>query len=138
MDEYMSSPRRWVLTCPGLPEEVGRARRWTRDVLRGSPCVDDAELIVGELGSNAFLHTRSGAATGTFRVSLAGSDRVVSVSVTDGGGTDTAPRAGHASTDDTRGRGLTLVTALAHHVETHGDRHGRTVTAHLDRSKEQS
>ena len=138
MDEYTSRVRIWGFTCPGSPEEVGRARRWTRDVLRDSPCADDAELIVSELGANALLHTVSGDVTGTFHVSLALSDHVVSVSVTDSGGTKTAPQVEHAADEDTHGRGLAMVTALAHHVETHGDEHGHTVTAHLERCKDGS
>jgi len=136
MDEYMSRVRVWGLSCPGHPEEVGRARRWTRDILRDSPCVDDAELIVSELGSNALLHTASGDATSTFHISLALSDRVVSISVTDCGGTKTSPQAEQADNDDTHGRGLAMVNALAHQVETHGDHEGRTVTAHLNQCRE--
>jgi hypothetical protein len=45
---------------PGFPEEVSRARRWTRDILAGSPLAEDAELIVSELSANAVLHTASG------------------------------------------------------------------------------
>lgn len=148
MDEYVSrvKPRVWGLSCPGSPEEVARARRWTRDVLRGSPCADDAELIVSELTANAVLHTSSGDGAagsaeaagggaagdaGTFHVSVAVSAAVVSISVTDSGGTKTAPTVEHPGADDIHGRGLAMVAALAHHVETRGDRHGRTVTAHL-------
>jgi anti-sigma regulatory factor (Ser/Thr protein kinase) len=90
-----------------------------------------AELIVSELGSNAVVHTASGNAAGTFRVSLALSDHVVTISVTDSGGTKTPPQVGHPGDDDTHGRGLGRVTALAHPVETLGDHHGHTVTAHL-------
>ncbi|WP_078941475.1 hypothetical protein [Streptomyces cellulosae] len=52
MHEYTSTARVWGLTCPGFPEEVSRARRWTRDILRGSPLAEDAELIVSELSAN--------------------------------------------------------------------------------------
>ena len=131
MDEYTSRTRVWGFTCPGSPEEVGRVRRWTRDILRESSCADVAELIVSELGSNAVLHTASGDAAGTFRVSLALSDHVVSISVTDAGGTKTAPQVEHPNDDDTHGRGLGMVSALAHHLESLGDHHGHTVTAHL-------
>ncbi|MEC3995884.1 ATP-binding protein [Actinacidiphila sp. DG2A-62] len=67
----------------------------------------------------------------TFHVSVAVSAAVVSISVTDSGGTKTAPIVEHPGADDIHGRGLAMVAALAHHVETRGDRHGRTVTAHL-------
>jgi anti-sigma regulatory factor (Ser/Thr protein kinase) len=138
MDEYTSRVRVWGFTCPGSPEEVSRARRWTRDILHDSPCADDAELIVSELGANALLHTVSGDATGTFHISLALSDHVVSISVTDSGGVKTAPQVEHPSDEDTHGRGLGMVSALAHRVETHGDEQGHTVTAHLDRCKDAS
>ena len=45
MHEYTSTARVWGLTCPGFPEEVSRARRWTRDILRGSPLAEDAEFM---------------------------------------------------------------------------------------------
>lgn len=135
MHEYMSRPRVWGLTCPGSPEEVGRARRWTRDVLRDSPCADDAALIVTELTANAVLHANTaptvGQASGTFHVNLSVSALLVSISVTDAGGTKTAPTVEYPGTEATHGRGLAMVTALAHHVETHGDQNGHTVTAHL-------
>lgn len=126
---------------PGGPEEVGRARRWTRDVLRDSPCADDAALIVTELTANAVLHTSSGGggqAVRTFFVSLAVSPAAVSISVTDTGGTKSAPTVEHPGAEETHGRGLAMVTALAHHVETCGDQHGHTVTAHLATAKDAS
>lgn len=131
MDEYMSRVRVWGFSCPGSPEEVGRARRWTRDILRNSPCADDAELIVSELGANALVHTISGDPAGTFHITLAVSAQVVSISVTDSGGTKTTPQVERPTAEDTHGRGLGMVNALAHHVETHGDQRGHTVTAHL-------
>lgn len=134
MDEYTSGIRVWGLTCPGLLEEVGRARRWTRDILRDSPCADDAALIVTELGANTLLHTLSGDHCGSFHVSVAVSERVVSISVTDSGGTKTTPQVEHPGDEATHGRGLALVNALAQRVETHGDPQGHTVTAHLVRT----
>jgi anti-sigma regulatory factor (Ser/Thr protein kinase) len=142
MHEYLSSPRVWGLSCPGSPEEVARARRWTRDVLRESPCADDAALIVTELSTNAVLHTHTDVAAdlppGAFHVSLAVSEALVSISVTDSGGTKTAPTVEHPDADETHGRGLAMVTALAHHVETHVETHGHTVTAHLTTAKDAS
>lgn len=131
MDEYTSRVRVWGLTCPGSLEEVGRARRWTRDILRGSPCADNAALIVTELGANALLHTVSGDPAGAFHISLALSDHVVCVSVTDAGGAKSVPMVTHPSDEDTHGRGLRMVAALAQRVETHGGEDGRTVTAYL-------
>src|SRR5579884_4013538 len=66
MDEYMSRRGVWYLTCRNSPEEIGRARRWTRDMLQGQPIADDAELIVSELSTNALLHSASGCQQGTF------------------------------------------------------------------------
>jgi anti-sigma regulatory factor (Ser/Thr protein kinase) len=131
MDEYTSRVRIWGLTCPGSLEEVGRARRWARELLADSPHADDAALIVTELGANALLHTVSGDPAGSFHVSLALSEHVVCVSVTDAGGAKTRPVVGHPGEDETHGRGLGMVAALAQRVETHGGDDGRTVSAYL-------
>lgn len=131
MHEYMSKRRVWSLVCPGSPEEVGRVRRWTRDILRGFPCAEDAALIVTELGSNALLHTSSGGAAGVLSVMVTVDSRLVSISVVDSGGTKNEPQAGHPTDDDTHGRGLQLVSALTLNVEVHGDSKGHTVIAHL-------
>ncbi|RZU34722.1 hypothetical protein EV284_4322 [Streptomyces sp. BK022] len=74
--------------CPGFPDEVSRVRRWTRDILRGSPLAEDAELILSELSANAILHTPSGQEYGSFYLAVAVSAQVVAVSVTDDGGTE--------------------------------------------------
>ncbi|MBO8202865.1 ATP-binding protein [Streptomyces smyrnaeus] len=132
MHEYMSDWRIWELTCPGLPEEVGRARRWTRDVLRDSPHADDAALIVSELGSNALLHSASGSPNGSFHVSLHRSPGTVVLSVTDTGGGETKPHVETPDEDDTHGRGLGLVAALANRVRVSGDDYGRTVTVEIN------
>jgi anti-sigma regulatory factor (Ser/Thr protein kinase) len=131
MHEYTSTARVWGLTCPGFPEEVSRARRWTRDILRGSPLADDAELIVSELSSNAILHTASGTASGSFHLALAVSPQVVALSVTDAGGTGMSPKVEHQDQDAEHGRGLGMVTALAHRVVVHNSQAGHTITAEL-------
>ncbi|MGW4136573.1 ATP-binding protein [Streptomyces mirabilis] len=131
MHEYTSTARVWGLTCPGFPEEVSRARRWTRDILAGSPLAEDAELIVSELSANAILHTASGQQSGSFHLALAVSSQVVALSVTDDGGTETAPKAEHAHQDATHGRGLGMVSAIAHRVVIHDSQAGHTVTAEL-------
>ncbi|MEU8587036.1 ATP-binding protein [Streptomyces sp. NPDC048664] len=131
MHEYMSTARVWGMSCPGFPEEVSRARRWTRDILRGSPLAEDAELIVSELSANAILHTASGREYGSFHLAVAVSTQVVALSVTDDGGTSTLPKIEHQDQDAEHGRGLGMVSLLAHRVVIH-DRHpGRTVTAEL-------
>lgn len=131
MHECTSKVRVWGLTCPGFREEVGRARRWTRDVLAGHPRADDVTLIVSELGSNALLYTASGEENGAFHVSLSLSDHVIAVSVTDAGGSETVPKAEHAERDALRGRGLDIVSSHAHNVTIQGNDQGLTVTAEL-------
>lgn len=131
MHEYTSTARVWGLSCPGFPEEVSRARRWTRDILRGSPLADDAELIVSELSANAILHTASGAQSGSFHLALAVSPQVVALSVTDEGGTGTAPKVEHQDDQAEHGRGLDMVSAIAHRVVVYDSHGGYTVTAEL-------
>ncbi|MGW4887830.1 ATP-binding protein [Streptomyces murinus] len=131
MHEYTSKARVWGLSCPGFPEEVSRARRWTRDILRGSPLADDAELIVSELSANAILHTASGREYGSFHLAVAVSAQVVAVSVTDDGGTGTAPKVEHQDQDAEHGRGLGMVSVIAHRVVVHDSDQGHTVTAEL-------
>jgi anti-sigma regulatory factor (Ser/Thr protein kinase) len=131
MHEYTSTARVWGLTCPGFPEEVSRARRWTRDILRGSPLAEDAELIVSELSANAILHTASGLESGRFRLVLAVSPQVVVLSVTDDGGAATAPKVEDRDQDAEHGRGLGMVSVIAHRVVVRDSDGGRTVTAEL-------
>lgn len=133
MHEYTSTARVWGLTCPGFPEEVSRARRWTRDILHGSPLAEDAELIVSELSANAILHTSSGLTSGSFHLALAVSAQVIALSVTDAGGTSTAPKIGHQDQEAEHGRGLGMVSAIAHRVVVHDSDGGHTVTAELYR-----
>lgn len=123
--------RVWGLTCPGSPEEVGRARRWTRDILRGCPRADDVALIASELVTNAITHTASGSHAGTFHIALARSEHTVAITVIDTGGTRNEPRISQAGQDATHGRGLGMVATLATTLQVHGDHHGRTITAEL-------
>ncbi|WP_425470539.1 ATP-binding protein [Streptomyces reniochalinae] len=128
----MSTERIWELICPGLPEEVGRVRRWTRDVLHDSPHADDAALIVSELGSNALIHSASGSPNGSFHVSLHRTPGTVVLAVTDTGGGETKPHVATPNEDETHGRGLGLIAALANRVRVSGDDYGRTVTVEIN------
>ncbi|MFP8943837.1 ATP-binding protein [Streptomyces fenghuangensis] len=123
----MSTVRVWELSCPRLPAEVGRARRWTRDILHDSPCADDAALIVTELGANAVNHTTGPA----FRVTITRAAEAVTLTVTDTGAGTTYPRITHPDADATHGRGLAIVATLADDVKVHHTAHGHTVTARL-------
>ncbi|KAB1982295.1 ATP-binding protein [Streptomyces triticiradicis] len=131
MHEYTSTARVWGLTCPGFPEEVSRARRWTRDILRDSPLAEDAELIVSELSANAILHTASGKESGSFHLALAVSSQVIALSVTDDGGTGSAPAVEHQDQEAEHGRGLGMVSVIAHRVVVHDSDGGHTVIAEL-------
>ncbi|MFD7920705.1 ATP-binding protein [Streptomyces sp. NPDC059740] len=131
MHEYMSTAKVWGLSCPGFPEEVRRARRWTRDILHGFPQLEDAELIVSELSANAILHTTSGRKTGTFHLSLSVSPELVALSVTDSGGVKTKPKVSLPGRHAVHGRGLAMVTAIADRVVIYDSQAGHTVTAEL-------
>ncbi|MFC4495807.1 ATP-binding protein [Streptomyces ovatisporus] len=132
MHEYTSTVRIWELSCPGYLEEIGRARRWTRDVLSDSDHADDAALIVTELGTNALLHSASGNQGDGFNLTISRTPQAVSVSVTDSGGTRTTPHVEHPDENDTHGRGLALVASLARRLHVYGDdENGHTVTAEL-------
>ena len=131
MDEYMSCPRVWGLSCPGFPEEISRARRWVREILGEQPCADDAVLIVSELGTNALRHTASGEPSGAFHVVLALSKHTLAISVTDDGKSDTSPEIKHPGPEATQGRGLDMVSLLATHLDVRPSSHGQTVTAEL-------
>lgn len=109
---------------PGNLDQIPAARRFIRFLLEDSPCRDDAEQIVAELAANAVAHTSSGMSRGTFIVELTRKTTVVRVTVYDcgwGGIPRFAPR-GRADPLDERGRGLSLVAALASQVGYRGTR----------------
>ena len=118
--------RVWHLTCPGEAREVGRVRRWTRDVLRGYPCADEAELIASELSTNAITHTLSGQEHGLFTVMLIWTPGIFVMAVSDSGATG-IPCARQADDEATNGRGLALVQALSHGMNVISTSTGRTV-----------
>ncbi|WP_328603602.1 ATP-binding protein [Amycolatopsis sp. NBC_00345] len=111
-------------------------RTWVRARLAGLPreLVQDTELLVTELVTNAFEHAAGPVA---LRLELPDDRAVVRVEVEDGG-PDLLPAAAAVSPDSYRGRGLFLVDALSTGwgVE---DGHGRkTVWAELPVEQGQS
>lgn len=127
MDEYTCGELAWELLCPGLPEEVARARRWTRDVLINCPCADDAALIVTELATNTVTHT----ASPHFRLTIHRTTDAITLSVTDNGSSTTSPHITRAHDHETHGRGLEIVATLAQHLSVTRNPYGHTVTAEL-------
>jgi anti-sigma regulatory factor (Ser/Thr protein kinase) len=88
---------------------------------------------VSELSANAILHTASGLTSGSFHLALAVSPQVIALSVTDDGGTGASPKIEHQDQEAEHGRGLGMVTAIAHRVVVHDSDAGHTVTAELYR-----
>ncbi|MGK5532963.1 ATP-binding protein [Streptomyces sp. URMC 129] len=118
---------------PARPRSVGEARIRVRETLTrwGVPAetVDDAELIVSELVTNAVVHTGTEAVVcalrhggGRLRIEVTGRRTGLAV-----------PRPRAARADDENGRGLALIEALctAWGVTDATDGRGRTVWAAL-------
>ena len=91
--------------------------------------VDEAEIVVSELVSNAIRHARP-LADGNLRVHWKVKGGVVEVEVTDGGG-DSSPRPAPRTIWAPSGRGLRIVRSLAHEWGVTEDRTGSTVWASL-------
>lgn len=100
---------------PGLPEQVGEARRWALHTLTswGLDVPEQFALVVTELATNAIDHTHSGREGGQFTLRLALHADHIRTTVRDAG-----PRQGRTPTRRTpnlsaqHGRGLSLVDAL--------------------------
>ncbi|MFI9030270.1 ATP-binding protein [Streptomyces sp. NPDC053560] len=127
MDEYTSSGQVWELVCPRLPQEVGRARRWTRDILSDHPAVEDAALIVTELGANAVRHT----AGNVFRLTISRAGQAVTLTVKDTGPAVTSPHITLPDRSATDGRGLSIVATLAAELSVTHHASGCMVTVRL-------
>jgi serine/threonine-protein kinase RsbW len=107
---------------PGAARAVGQARRDLAAALAGVPAADDAVFCLGEVASNAVVHSRSGRPGGKFTVTadvLPGA--LVVVGVDDDGG----PWAGRAA--DSYPHGLEIAATLAISIRIDGDDDGRTV-----------
>jgi anti-sigma regulatory factor (Ser/Thr protein kinase) len=98
------------IVLPAERSAASQARHFTRDVLARlevSPAViDDAELLVSELVTNAVLHARSAS-----RVDVDRRDGRVRVTVRDE--SPVAPQLRNNGADVVTGRGLVLVDRLA-------------------------
>ena len=108
-------PAPWSGTFPGTPAQTGQARRFLAAILGGSPLASDALACLGELASNAVVHSSSRLPGGTFTVRVETLPGTLRVEVHDDGG-PWAPR--HAGEDgdagpSTSGRGLLIVSQLA-------------------------
>jgi anti-sigma regulatory factor (Ser/Thr protein kinase) len=115
-------------TLPGLPSSVRQARIELRDFLDGYGRVDDAQLVLSELATNAVLHSRSRQDGGEIEVRFEYSPGVVRIEVVDQGDEPArdgdqpeqaeqieafAPAEDPAFPHGESGRGLKLVDALA-------------------------
>jgi serine/threonine-protein kinase RsbW len=113
---------------PGLAEQVGHARAFVAEALKGCPLVDDAVLICSELASNAVLHSASSKPGGRFTVRAeAYEGDYLWIEVEDQGG----PWIEHDSSEEC-GRGLGIVAALASDWGIEGDALAQVVWARLD------
>lgn len=91
--------------------------------------IDEAEIVVSELVSNAIRHARP-LSDGNLRVHWKVKAGVVEVEVTDGGG-ESLPRPAPRAVWSPSGRGLRIVRSLAHEWGVSEDRSGSTVWASL-------
>jgi anti-sigma regulatory factor (Ser/Thr protein kinase) len=104
----------WHESFPAVPDSVPDVRARVRRELRkwgySDVVVDDAELVVAELASNAVIHGFSGT-DGEFDVFLAPRSDGLEVAIDDA--SSKLPARVEATEDDDHGRGLVLVQALS-------------------------
>ena len=91
--------------------------------------VDESEIVISELVTNAVRHARPLPA-GKIRVSWSVRASVVEIDVTDGGG-PTTPHPAPRSVWSAGGRGLRIVGSLAHEWGVRENRSGSTVWASM-------
>lgn len=122
-----------TMRLPWVVETAPYARRTMVEDLRvlevPPTVVDEAEIVVAELVSNALKHARP-LPDGGLRVRWKAKGGVVEVEVSDGGG-PTVPRPAPVTVWSTSGRGLRIVRSLAHEWGVTEDKSGRTVWACL-------
>ncbi len=118
------------LDFPGDLASVVDARRFVREALmslRAEDVLDAAYLVVSELAANAVMHARS-----DYRVVVSRHGELIRVAVSDRGSGSPEPRTYDVTSES--GRGLHLVSALAHSWGVDSSPDDKTVWAELARS----
>jgi serine/threonine-protein kinase RsbW len=122
-----------TVRVPWRATSVAQVRKALVDDLEGrdvpGAVIDEAEIVVSELVSNAIRHARP-LADGNLRVHWKVKGGVVEVEVTDGG-SESTPRPAPRTIWAPSGRGLRIVRSLAHEWGVTEDRSGSTVWASL-------
>lgn len=122
-----------MIRVPAEPVSVREVRKTIVDDLteRGiaEETIDEAELVVSELFTNAVRHARP-LPDGAIRVRWKVRYEVVEIEVSDGG-SESEPRPAPRTIWAPSGRGLRIVRALAHEWGVTDDKNGRTVWAAL-------
>jgi len=90
--------------------------------------MDDILLVVSELVTNAMLHTGSRAT----ELTVAQTGGAIRVEVGDSSSTPPVPASQLPRSDDTQGRGLLLVDAVAEHWGVERDDRGKHVWAEVN------
>lgn len=120
---------------PGIPENVGAARRFVSRHLAAHPSVDDLVLVVSELAGNAVKHSRSGQKGGLFAVYVTWERAGVRLSVLDQGADEppVLPElvAMLSSAEQEGSRGLGLVVRLSDRSQVFVRPDGHQVTVEL-------
>lgn len=96
-------------TFPPVPQSVAASRHWVTRVLREAGCasvVENAELLVSELASNAVAYART-----PFEVAVECLDGAVRIEVLDED--PVVPSPSPTALDAASGRGLAIVEAVA-------------------------
>lgn len=120
-----------TIRAPWRPSTVTRVRQAVVADLRArdlaEKTIDESEIVVSELMTNAIRHARP-LADGCLRVRWKVRGEVVEVEVTDGGG-DSVPVPAPAAVWVSSGRGLRIIRSLAHEWGVGEDKGGQTVWA---------
>jgi anti-sigma regulatory factor (Ser/Thr protein kinase) len=116
------------------PVVVREVRSFVREILKlwgEDELLDEAELIVAELASNAVLHACS-----PFRVSVSRTSTEVTIAVRDASSVWPENLSGPIDRDG--GRGIWIVAALSELWATDSEADGKTIWAKMTRSKTRS